>query len=388
MRVGMVAGEASGDLLGAGLIAALRENVSEIQFEGVAGPAMRAAGCEVIENSDVLSVMGLIEPIREIPRLLRLRRQLVSRWRQTPPDVVVGIDSPDFNLGLERKLRLSGIRTVHYVSPSVWAWRQGRIRNIRKAVDRVLCLLPFEKQFYDEHNVAADFVGHPMAERIAEHPDVQAARCSLALSAEHVVAVLPGSRKGEVMRLGAVFAEACALLAADPATSDVTFVAPMTTPALKTLFRQQLSAAGILERFSLLDGNAEMAITAADIALLTSGTVALEAALLKTPVVAAYKVSALTYAIARGFRLIKTPYITLPNLLTDKPLIPELMQYKATPIALKAAVSELLLNAGRREAVVQAFSGLRGQLARGADQRAAAAVLSVARLASGETSGR
>lgn len=378
MRIGMVAGEASGDLLGAGLMVALRAIVPEVQFEGVAGPAMRAAGCDVIENSDVLSVMGLIEPIREIPRLLRLRRQLVSRWRQNPPDVVVGIDSPDFNLGLERKLRQSGIRTVHYVSPSVWAWRQGRIRNIRKAVDRVLCLLPFEKQFYDDHDVPADFVGHPMAERITEHPDVQAARRSLELHGEPVVAVLPGSRRAEVVRLGGVFAEACALLAADPATSNVTFVASLTTQDLKTIFVQQLSAAGILDRFSLLEGDAELAITAADIALLTSGTVALEAALLKTPVVAAYKVSALTYAIARSFRLIKTPFITLPNLLTDQPLIPELIQYKATPLALKAAVSELLLDAGRRESIVQAFSGLRGQLARGADQRAAQAILSVA----------
>lgn len=377
LRIGMVAGEASGDLLGAGLIRALRASVAGIQFEGVAGPAMQAAGCDVLEHADVLSVMGLIEPIREIPRLLRLRRKLVSRWRCNPPDVVVGIDSPDFNLGLELKLRASGIRTVHYVSPSVWAWRQGRIRKIRKAVDRMLCLLPFEKQFYDDHNVAADFVGHPMAERIAKHPDVQVARRSLALHGEPVVAVLPGSRKGEVERMGCVFAETCALLAADPATPDVTFVAALTTPALKTIFRQQLSAAGILDRFLLLDGDSETAITAADIALLTSGTVALEAALLKTPVVAAYKVSVLTYAIARSFRLIKTPFITLPNLLTDKPLIPELVQYQATPEALKAAVSELLLDSVRRESVVQAFSSLRGLLARGADQRAAQSILSV-----------
>ena len=163
MRIGIVAGEASGDLLGAGLINAVRKRNPAVEFEGVAGPMMQAAGCKVIENADALAVMGLIEPIREVPRLLRLRRMLVSRWQADPPDVVIGIDAPDFNLGLELKLRRSGIRTVQYVSPTVWAWRQGRIKKIRKAVDLVLCLLPFEKQFYDEHDVAAVFVGHPVA---------------------------------------------------------------------------------------------------------------------------------------------------------------------------------------------------------------------------------
>lgn len=375
MRIGIVAGEASGDLLGAGLINALRERNPDIQFEGVAGPLMQAAGCEVIEKSEALAVMGLIEPIREIPRLLRLRRQLLSRWRRNPPDVVVAIDSPDFNLGLELKLRRSGIRTVHYVSPSVWAWRQGRIKKIRKAVDLVLCLLPFEKQFYDDHDVAAKFVGHPMAERITTNPDTQAARRKLGLHSEQVVAVLPGSRKGEVKHMGPVFARACGLIVADKATEDVSFVAPMATPALRSVFEEQLQTAGMRERFVLLDGDAETAITAADVVLLSSGTATLEAALLSTPQVVAYIVAQLTKDIMKVFNMLKTPYVALPNLLTDKPLVPEFIQEEATPEALKAAVSELLVDPVLRQSIAQEFSRLRGQLARGADARAADAIL-------------
>jgi lipid-A-disaccharide synthase len=378
VRIGIVAGETSGDLLGAGLIKALRARIPDIQIEGVAGPAMQAAGCEVIESSEALAVMGLIEPIREIPRLLRLRRTLISRWTNEPPDVVIGIDSPDFNLGLELKLRRKGIRTAHYVSPSVWAWRQGRIKKIRKAVDLVLCLLPFEKKFYDDRNVAAVFVGHPMAERIAENPDAQSARLALSLPDGPVVAVLPGSRKGEVQHIGPAFAGACALLAADPATADVSFVAPMATPSLKTLFGKQLDAAGVdhsCKRFKLIDGDSEAALTAADVALLASGTASLESALLQTPMVAAYKVAPLTASIAKTFRMLKTPYITLPNLLTEKPLVPEFTQNDATPESLKAAVSKMLLDTNLRESIVQQFSDLRGLLARGADERAADAVL-------------
>lgn len=378
MRIGIVAGETSGDLLGAGLINALRARVADIEVEGVAGPAMLAAGCELIENSEVLAVMGLIEPIREIPKLLRLRRTLVSRWTENPPDVVIGIDSPDFNLGLELKLRRNGVRTAHYVSPSVWAWRQGRIKKIRKAVDLVLCLLPFEKKFYDERDVAAVFVGHPMAERMSANPDSQAARRTLQLPDGPVVAVLPGSRKGEVHRIGPAFAGACALLAADPATADVSFVAPMATPLLKSLFTEQLISAGVDlagDRFKLIDGDSETALTAADVSLLASGTASLESALLQTPMVAAYKVAPLTAAIAKTFRLLKTPYITLPNLLTENPRVPEFTQNDATPEALKAAVSNMLLDATLRDSIVEDFSGLRGLLARGADGRAADAVL-------------
>ncbi|MDH3481687.1 MAG: lipid-A-disaccharide synthase, partial [Gammaproteobacteria bacterium] len=208
MKIGLVAGESSGDLLAAGLIRALRERVADASFEGVAGPAMVAAGCEQWEPAESLAVMGLVEPLAHIPRLLRLRKALVERWQVSPPDVFVGIDAPDFNLGLEKKLRKSGIKTVHYVSPSVWAWRPGRIQTVREAADRVLCILPFEKVLYDEHGIDAVFVGHPKADSTPAVADSLAAREKLGVGTGEVVAVLPGSRRGEVARLGAIFADA------------------------------------------------------------------------------------------------------------------------------------------------------------------------------------
>lgn len=201
MRIGLVAGETSGDQLGAGLIRALQEAVPDARFEGVAGPLMQAAGCEAWEESEALAVMGLIEPLKEIPRLLRLRRSLIHRWTKAPPDVFVGIDAPDFNLGLEVALKSRGIRTVHYVSPSVWAWRQRRVHTIARAADKVLCLLPFEKTFYDQHGIAADFVGHPLADTVPRDLSASRARQELDIAASVVVAVLPGSRVSEVNRL-------------------------------------------------------------------------------------------------------------------------------------------------------------------------------------------
>jgi len=377
MRVALVAGEASGDLLGAGLVRAIRALDSHAVFEGVAGPEMVAAGCESLERSDVLAVMGLIEPLREIPRLWRLRRSLIGRWTRQPPDVFVGIDAPDFNLGLEVALKAAGVRTIHYVSPSVWAWRQGRLRKIAKAADKVLCLLPFEKAFYDERGIPAEFVGHPMADRIPVEPDVGAARRALGLEAARVLAVLPGSRRSEVSRLGPVFAATCAGLAAR--FPDLAFVAPMATPDIRAMFAAQLARVGIEPRFLLTDGRAEQAMTAADVVLLASGTAALQAALLGKPMVAAYRLAPLTYAIARGLRLVKVPHITLPNLLARERLVPEFVQGAAEPTALAAAVAALFSDPARRDAIRAEFRALRATLARGADARAAAAVLALAR---------
>jgi lipid-A-disaccharide synthase len=376
MRIGLVAGETSGDLLGAGLIKALQQLRPDIEFEGVAGPEMQAAGCAALEQAEVLAVMGLIEPLKEIPRLLRLRRSLVSHWAENPPDVFVGIDAPDFNLGLEKKLRAQGIKTVHYVSPSVWAWRQGRVKTIAKAADTVLCLLPFEKSFYDEQDVSAEFVGHPMADRTPASPDKAKARAELGIDASRVLAVLPGSRQSEVSRVGPIFAETCARLAA--ADSQLVFVAPMATPRLRALFSAQVEAAGIAERFILTDRQAELVITAADVALLVFGTASLQTALLGTPMVGAHRVALLTYAIAKGLNLVKVPYYSLPNLLTDEPLVPEFLQHEARPDALAAAVRDLLDDAGKREHIAKQFGVLRQELARGADERAAEAVMTLA----------
>jgi lipid-A-disaccharide synthase len=376
MRIGIVAGETSGDLLGAGLISELTALSPGVRFEGVAGPAMQAAGCEAWESSEALAVVGLIEPLREIPRLLRLRRMLIRRWTEVPPDVFVGIDAPDFNLGLETRLRERGIRTAHYVSPSVWAWRQGRVRKVAKAADKVLCLLPFEKAFYDKHDVAAEFVGHPMADRTPADPDTGRARSTLGIEAHRVIAVLPGSRMGEVSRVGPVFAAACAQLAAsDP---GLQFVAPMVTASIRRLFETQLESADLASRFMLTDGDAETVMAAADVVLLVTGTATLQAALLCRPMVAANRVTSFTYAIIKAFRLLKVPTITLPNLLTPEPLVPEFLQGAASPDALADAVSGLMNDPGRRAAIADQFAKLREELAKGADKLAAKAVLELA----------
>lgn len=376
MRIGLVAGETSGDLLGAGLITELKAISPDVRFEGVAGPAMQTAGCEAWESSEALAVMGLIEPLREIPRLLRLRRMLLSRWTAEPPDVFVGIDAPDFNLGLEARLRERGVTTAHYVSPSVWAWRQGRLRKIARAVDKVLCLLPFEKAFYDQHDVTAEFVGHPLADRTPANPDSLQARSDLGVDAERVVAVLPGSRVSEVSRLGPVFASACARLAAsDP---GLRFVAPMTSDNIRQLFSAQLQEADIVAAFTLTAGDAETVMSAADVVLLASGTATLQAALLGRPMVAAYRIAPLTYAIMKYFRLWKGQYFTLPNLLTPDPLVPEYLQDAANPRELSDAVSALLQDPERRAAIAGQFAKLHTALAVGADKRAAQAVFELA----------
>jgi len=375
VRIGLVAGEASGDLLGAGLISEIRKRHPEAVFEGVAGPKMVAAGCTAWEDSSALAVMGLIEPLKEIPRLLKLRRMLRRRWIESPPDVFVGIDAPDFNLGLELRLRKNGIRTVHYVSPSVWAWRQRRVRKIAAAVDRVLCLFPFEKEFYDRHQVQADFVGHPLADNLAGKATRETARRQHNLTSKIVVAVLPGSRAGEVQRLGPVFAAAAVRLSNRYA--DIEFITPMATAGTRQLFARQLEAQGIAAHFTLVDGNAQSAIAAADVVLLASGTASLEAALMCRPIVAAYRVAFLTYLIVKAFRLVRIKYFSLPNLLTDEPLVDEFLQDEATPEALTEAVIALLEDRGRRQEIEVSFEELRTLLGRGADARAAEAVLQV-----------
>ena len=376
MRVALVAGESSGDLLGAGLIRAIRERVPEAIFEGVAGPAMQAAGCRRIEDAEALAVFGLIEPLTEIPRLLRLRRSLIRRWRASPPDVFVGIDAPDFNFGLEKALRKSGIRTAHYVSPSIWAWRAGRINTVRKATDRVLCILPFEKTLYDEQGIDAVFVGHPKADSLAMDIDSESARRVLDLDGRTVLAVLPGSRKGEVARLGPIFAQAAAKLAArDP---NLRFVTPVATPALRPLIGKQLADAGVSDLFTLVDGDSIEAMSAAHVVLLASGTAALESALLCKPTVAAYRIAEISARILQIFRLIKTAHFTLPNLLTEEPLIPELIQWEVTSDAVAEEVARLLDDPQRQDLIRQRFAKLHTELALDADQRAADAVIELA----------
>ena len=375
MKIGLVAGEASGDVLGAGLIRAVRARIPNAVFEGVAGPEMTAAGCEQWEPSESLAVMGIVEPLAHIPRLLRLRRGLAKRWRESPPDVFIGIDAPDFNLGLEIKLRKAGIKTAHYVSPSIWAWRPGRVKKVKKAADRVLCILPFEPALYEGHGVKAVFVGHPKAHEAPEIVDMEAARLRLGLDAGEVVAVMPGSRSGEVSRIGGIVAAAAReVFAARP---GVRFVTPVAMPKLRPMIEQQLDEAGVTEQFILLDGDSEIAMSAADVVLQASGTAVLEAALLRKPTVATYRVSPLTYWIAR--RLVKLEHFTLPNLLTEQPLVPEFMQQNALPGPIAAEVVALLDDPERRRSISERFDRLRAELALDADQHAADSVIELAR---------
>jgi lipid-A-disaccharide synthase len=379
LRVALVAGEASGDLLGAAFMHALREQYPQVTFTGVAGPRMREAGCQVLAEAEELSVMGLFEVLRHLPRLLRLRRRLLAEWRRNPPDLFVGIDSPEFNLGLAGKLKAQGLPTVQYVSPQVWAWRQGRVRHIAKAVDLVLCLLPFEAAFYDRFAVKAVFVGHPMADQMPLEPDRAAARQALGLPAlGPVVALLPGSRMGEVTRLGGVFAAAARRLADEsPPGTAPRFIAPMASAAVKAVFAQQVADAGAT--VELLDGQSPLALAAADAALVASGTATLETLLSKRPMVAAYRVAPVTAFIVRSLGLVKVKYFSQPNLLAGKALVPEFLQEQVTAQALATALAVQLTDVGNRSRLEAAFLAIHQQLRRGGAALAAGAVLELLR---------
>jgi len=324
-----------------------------------------------------LSVMGLAEVIRHLPELLRIRRQVIGGFRDLRPDVVIGVDSPDFNLRVERQLREMGIRTVHYVSPSIWAWRAGRIDAIGKAADHVLCLLPFEPALYADKDIPATFVGHPMADAIPMRPDQAAARAALgivdAAGARELVALLPGSRMGEVERLGGAFAAAAVLLAARH--PGLRFIAPMASTALRARFEALLAEHAPGLAVQLVDGRSREVMSAADLVLLASGTATLEAALLKRPMVMAYRVAGLTAWTIRTLGLMKTRRFALPNVLAGEDLVPELLQEAATPERIAGEVSALLGDAARRAHVVARFAELHETLRQDADRRAAEVVL-------------
>ena len=385
LRVGLVAGEPSGDLLGAGLARAIRARYPDAQLAGIAGPAMQAEGVVSWAPMEQLSVMGLTEVLRHLPGLLALRRGLVASFEAFRPHVVVGIDAPDFNLGLERRLRRAGIRTMHYVSPSIWAWRPQRVHKVAAAADEVLCLLPFEPPLYHAHGVAARFVGHPMADAIPLVTDAAAARAALGLEwglspgqspGPGLVALLPGSRRGEVERLGGVLAGAAAQLAAQrPGTR---FVAAMATPQLRALFEAQLARHAPGVDVHLVDGHSREAMTAADLVLVASGTATLEAALLRRPMVMTYRLAPVTVRIVRTFKLMQTQVYSLPNLLAGEAIVPELIQEDATPARIAAAAAALLADPAHCERLRQRFGELHELLRRDADRQAAEAVLAMA----------
>lgn len=374
MRIGMVAGEASGDLLGARLIEAIRARCPDAQFEGIAGSRMEAAGCRALASADQLAVMGLVEVLGHLPELLLLRRRIRRHFLAKPPDVFIGIDAPDFNLGLERRLRAAGILTVHYVSPTVWAWRAGRIPGIRASVDHLLTLFPFEADFHHRYGIPATFVGHPLADEIPPDSDPAAARAELGLPADgRVVALLPGSRKGEVKRLAEPFLRAAAQLRhADPA---LRFVAPMARPDLRALFEAVRARVAADLPVTVLEGRSREAMAAADVVLAASGTATLEALLLRRPVVVAYKMAPVTAWVLLRLRMLKVSSYSLPNLLAGEPLVPEFIQGEVEPSRLAAAVRGLLDDPARAAALRDRFAEIQRTLRRGASARAADAVL-------------
>lgn len=370
-RVAVVAGELSGDALAAGLMRELAQRRPSVRFEGIGGPRMAEQGLESLVPMEALSLMGITEVLRHLPRLLQLRRELVRRWIAEPPAVFIGVDLPDFNLGLERRLRRSGVPAVHYVSPTVWAWRRGRIRGIRRSVDRMLTLYPFEQAFYARSGLDAVCVGHPAADRYPLVPDQGEARRAIGLPEEgEVVALLPGSRRSEVERLGEPFAEAAARLATRP--SAPRFVVPVAQEALRDPIEGYLHRAGVRERCWLLDGDAPRALVASDFVLTTSGTATLEALLAKRPMVSAYRLAPLTFYIVRW--LIQVSWSSTPNLLAGEELVPERFQDEVTGEGLAAIAAEWLDDPGRCRRLQERFTQLHRTLARGADARAAEAV--------------
>jgi lipid-A-disaccharide synthase len=373
-RIALVAGEASGDLLGAGLIQALKRRYPDAEFAGIGGERMRAAGLEAWHDANDLAVMGLAEVLRHLPRLLKLRKTLRQQLLDWRPEVFIGIDAPDFNLGIERWLKQRGVRTVHYVSPSVWAWREQRAARIGASADRVLCLFPMEPAIYARHGVDARFVGHPMADELPLQPDAAQARAELGLhDRAPVLAVLPGSRLGEISRLGEVFIEAARLVA--ERVPHLQVVLPAANTACADALQPLLAAAPFPPpRPRLLQGQARQAMVAADAVLLASGTATLEGMLAKRPMVVGYKVAPLSAWIARKLKLLKVNRFALPNILANEDLAPEFMQEDCTPLALAEALLEFLHDPARTEALQTRYRELHLQLRQDASTSAAAAV--------------
>lgn len=374
LRVALVAGEASGDTLGAGLIREIKRHYPHAYCYGIGGSLMQSEGFDSLFPMERLSVMGLVEVLGRLRELLGIRKRLRERLIADQPDVFIGIDAPDFNLALECKLKAAGIPTVHYVSPQVWAWRQGRLNKIRYSVDHMLALLPFEVDYYRDHDVPVTFVGHPLADQIAMNPDQDAARRALGVSNGDgpVIGLLPGSRKTEVARLGQLFLDTARLLEND--FPDARFLIPCANERRK---KQILPIVGKFSDLDVMvyDGQAQLVMAASDASLIASGTAVLEAALHKKPLVVSYKMAPLSFAIISW--MIKVKYVSLPNLLADKELVPEVLQDDATPENLRAFMKRAIEDQDYCEALKQSFMEIHHQLKQDASRLAFEAVMSV-----------
>ncbi len=371
--IGIVVGEASGDLLGSHLIAALKAKRSDLEFVGIVGPRMVAEGAETLYPMERLAVRGYFEVLKHYWGLLRMRRALARHFIKNPPDLFIGIDAPDFNLGLEKMLRRRGIKTVHYVSPSIWAWRRGRINKIRRAANHVLCLFPFEKPLYDAADIPATYVGHPLADIIPLEQSVALARAELKINhAGLVVSLLPGSRQSEIDYMADLFIKTAMQIAADVA--DAQFLVPLVTRKTREKFQQAIYRNHAEELpIKILFGHAHMAMAASDGVVVASGTATLEAALLKRPMVIAYRMSAWSWPIMK--RMGYLPWVGLPNILAGKTVVPELLQNKATPEALADELLRMVYDKERVADIQVQFTAIHEQLRQDTAEKAAAVVL-------------
>jgi len=371
--IGIVAGEASGDLLGSHLIAALKEKRPDLHFVGIAGPKMMDEGAKSLYSMERLAVRGYFEVLKHYWGLVRMRRELARHFIKNPPDLFIGIDAPDFNLGLEKMLRRRGIKTMHYVSPSIWAWRRGRISKIRRAANHVLCLFPFEKPLYDEAGITATYVGHPLADMIPVEQSMALARAELKINQPGlVVALLPGSRQSEVDYMADLFVKTAMQIAAD--VPDARFLVPLVTRETREKFEAAIYRNHAEELpITMLFGHAQMAMAAADGVVVASGTATLEAALLKRPMVIAYRMSAWTWPIMK--RMGYLPWVGLPNILAGQTVVPELLQNKATPELLADELLRMLYDKERVADIQAQFSDIHQQLRQNTAEKAAGAVL-------------
>jgi lipid-A-disaccharide synthase len=370
--IALVAGEASGDQLGAALMDRLRENYPQAHFAGIGGRQMKAAGMDAWWDAEELAVFGLFEVLSHFPRLVRLRQRLHRRLLTLSPDIFIGIDAPDFNLGLEIKLRRKGIRTVQYVSPTVWAWRQKRVRKIGRAANLVLCLFPFEPDFFNNHGVPAAYVGHPMADQILPDSDPSVARTRLGLDpAATTIALLPGSRVGEVSRLAEPMVEAARILASR--RPGLKFVAAMANQNVHTIFRETMERLAF-NCISLVDHDPRTVIAASDAVMCASGTATLETMLVNRPMVVAYRIAPSSYHLAKQLRLIKSQLFALPNILAGEALVPELIQHEVTSDALADEINSWLEDENARGELRERFLELHDRLRCDASKKAAEAV--------------
>jgi lipid-A-disaccharide synthase len=371
----MVAGEASGDLLGAHLVAALAARRPELRFSGIGGPKMQAAGFNSYYRMEALSVRGYAEVLRHYREITGIRRQLAARLLEDRPSIFIGVDAPDFNLDLERGLKAAGVPTVHYVSPSVWAWRAGRMSKISASVSHMLTLFPFEAPLYEKVGVPVTYVGHPLADLVPLDVNKDEARAQLRLPMRRpVIALLPGSRKSELHYMAETFVKTARRLHEE--FNEIHFVCPMTSRETRDLFETAIRHhAGSELPLTILFGHSHDALAAADIALVASGTASLEAALFKTPMVIAYRMSPITWTLMR--RMIRLPYVGLPNILANEAIVAEFLQDRATPGALSAALTELLHDAERKRKQVARFREIHQVLRQNTAQKAADAVLGV-----------